>query len=216
MRNTRLKRLREVMLRAVGALSLLSLPGASAANDTQGTTYTTAVFAREVQVHTTAWWQSDGSVLPGPRGLLSAPSASGAVFSDYLARYRPRVESLEVTLLYQLTEVVSLYGGGWLLSALEPGSLTPRAAKFGLDFASPWLFLDHRLQPIGAAEVQSQKVSDWSADFSLRAGLRWNDLRAADRSLSLMLEGFVGNTKSTVPGAQQKMDYLGLGLHYGW
>ena len=216
MKNPRLQRLRGCVLRAVGALSLLSLPGASAADDTQGTAYTTAVFAREVQVYTTTWWKREDAVLQRPSGFLSSPSASGAVFSNHLLRFRPQVESLDVTLMYQMTEVVSLYGGGWLLSALEPGTLTPRAAKFGLDFASPWLFLDHRLQPIGAAEVQSQKASDWSADFSLRAGLRWNNLRAADRSLSLMLEGFVGNTKSTVPGAQQKMDYLGLGLHYGW
>jgi len=112
--------------------------------------------------------------------------------------------------------MVSLYGGGWLLSALEPNSLQPRAAKFGLDFASPWLFLDHSLQPVGASEVRSHKDYDWSTDFSLRAGLRWNTPRTPDRSLSLMLECFVGNTKSTVPGARQNIDYLGLGLHYGW
>jgi len=216
MRNTRPKRLRRVILKALGALSLLSLPGASAADDTPGATHTTAVFAREVQVHTTAWWKRDGSVLPGSNSLLSSPSARDEAFSDHLFRFRPQMESLDVTLLYQLTDVFSLYGGGWLLSALEPGSLKPRAAKFGLDFASPWLFLDHGLQPIGAAELRSHKDPDWSADLSLRAGLRWHNLRASDRSLSLMLEGFVGNTKSTVPGAQQKIDYFGLGLHYGW
>jgi hypothetical protein len=216
MMNTRPKRLRGIILRAVGVLSLLSLPGAGAAEDMHGAARTTAVFAREVQVHTTAWWKRDGSVLPGSSSLLSFPSTRDEAFSDHLFRFRPQVESLDVTLLYQLTDVFSLYGGGWLLSALEPGSLRPRAAKFGLDFASPWLFLDHGLQPIGAAELRSHKDSDWSADFSLRAGLRWHNLRASDRSLSLMLEGFVGNNKSTVPGARQKIDYFGLGLHYGW
>ena len=216
MKNKRPKGISVFVLSAVCATSLLSLTGASAADDTHGAAYTTAMFAREVHVSTTAWWERDGSLLPGSSGLLSSPSARDDVFYDHLSRFRPRVESLDVTLLYRLTDVFSLYGGGWLLSALEPGSFKPRAAKFGLDFASPWLFLDHSIQPIGAAEFQSHKDYDWSADFSFRAGLRWNDLRTPDRSLSLMLEGFVGNSKSTVPGAQQKIDYLGLGLHYRW
>ena len=103
-----------------------------------------------------------------------------------------------------------------MLSEEDPGSLKPWAAKFGLDFASPWLFGDRTLQPIGAAEFKSHKDYDWSTDFSLRAGLRWNGTRAPDRSLSLMLECFLGNSRSTNPVSQQKIDYLGLGLHYAW
>ena len=95
-------------------------------------------------------------------------------------------------------------------------SLKPRAAKFGLDFASPWLFLDRTIQPVGAAEFRSHKGYDLSANFCLRAGLRWNDARNPGRSLSLMLEGFVGDSRSTVPGSRQKIDYLGLGFHYAW
>ena len=109
MKNPRLQRLRGCVLRAVGALSLLSLPGASAADDTHGTAYTTAVFAREVQVYTTTWWKREGVVLQRHSGFLSSPSASGAVFSNHLLRFRPRVESLDVTLMYELTDVVSLY-----------------------------------------------------------------------------------------------------------
>ena len=216
MKNKLLRKLSVFILSAIGAISLLFLPGASAADDAQGAVFTTTVFAREVQVNTTAWWQRDGSLRLGSRGRLSSPSVMEEVFYDRLSRFRPQAESFDVTLLYRLTDMVSFYGGGWLLSALEPGSLKPRTAKFGLDFSSPWQFLDHSLQPIGTAEFRSHKDYDWSADFSLRAGLRWNDSRAPDRSLSLMLEGFVGNSKSTVPGARQKIDYLGLGLHYRW
>jgi hypothetical protein len=174
------------------------------------------MLAREVQVNTAVWWKRGGSLLPGPGGLLASSSSTGDLLYDHLSRFRPSTESLDVKLFYQLTDMVSLYGGGWLLSALEPGSLKPRAAKFGVDFASPWLFLDHSIQPVGAAEFQSHKDYDWSADFSLRAGVRWNDSRTPDHSLSLMLEGFVGNSRSAIPGAQQKIDYLGLGLHYWW
>jgi hypothetical protein len=216
MKNNLLRRLSVLVLSAVGAVCPLLLPGARAAEDAHGGAATTAVVAREVQVNTAVRWERDGSLLPGSSASPASPSPLTAVLSDRLARLHPRAESLDVTLLYRLTDMVSLYGGGWFLSALEPGSLTPRAAKFGLDFASPWLFLDRTIQPIGAAEFQSRKDHDWSTDFSLRAGLRWNEIRAPNRSLSLMLEGFVGNSQSTIPGSGQQIDYLGLGLHYAW
>ena len=216
MKNKLLRGLNVLLLSAISTVCLFPLPGARAADDVYSTGYTTAVFAREVQVNTAAWWQRGSSVLPGSSASPASPSPLNDVLYDRIARIHPRAESLDVTLLYRLTDMVSLYGGGWFLSALEPGSLKPRAAKFGLDFASPWLLLDHTIQPIGAAEFTSHKDYDWSTDFSLRAGLRWNETHAPDRSLSLMLEGFVGNSQSTVPGARQQVDYLGLGLHYTW
>jgi hypothetical protein len=216
MKNTLLKRLNVLVLSAASAVCPLSLPDASAADDAYGAAYTTAVFARETQVNTTARWERGDPLLPGSSGPPASPSSMTDLFYDRLSRLRPHAESLDVTLLYQLTDMVSLYGGGWFLSAAEPGSLKLRTAKFGLDFASPWLFLDRTIQPIGAAEFQSQKDYDWGADFSLRVGLRWNDVRAPDRSLSLMLECFLGNSQSVTPVSQQKIDYLGLGLHYAW
>jgi uncharacterized protein DUF1207 len=195
----------------------LPLPNTSAADDTYGTAYTTAVVAREVQMNTIVRWESGGSLLSGSSSPSAAHSSLNVLLYDHrLSHFHPRAESLDITLLYQLTEMFSLYGGGWFLSAAESGSLKPRAAKFGLDFASPWLFLDRTIQPVGATEFRSHKGYDWSADFSVRAGLRWNDTRAPDRSLSLMLEGFVGNSQSTVPGSRQKINYLGLGFHYAW
>ena len=216
MKNKLLRRLSVLLLSAISAVCPFPLPDARAADNAYRTGYTTAVFAHERQVHTAVRWERGGSVLPESSASPTSFSPLNEVLYDRLARTHPRAESQDVTLLYQLTDMVSLYGGGWFLSALDPGSPKPRAAKFGLDFASPWLLLDHTIQPIGAAEFQSHKDYDWSTDFSLRAGLRWNDTRTPDRSLSLMLEGFVGSSQSTVPGARQQVDYLGLGLHYVW
>ena len=205
-----------LLLSATSAVCPFPLTGTRAAEHAYSTEYTTGVLAREVEVNTAVRWERGGSfVLSGSASPVS-PSPVNAVLDDHLARLHPRMENLEVTLLYRLTDMVSLYGGGWFLSALEPGTLQPQAAKFGLDFASPWLLLEHTIQPIGAVELKSRKDYDWSTDFSLRAGVRWNDTRAPARSLSLMLEGFVGNSQSTVPGARQQIDYLGLGLHYAW
>jgi hypothetical protein len=186
MKNTLLGRLSVFVLSAAGAACLLSLSEASAAEDAYGTASTTAVVARGVQVHTTARWEKGGSVLPSSSGPPASQYLMTDLLSDRLSRLNPRAESMDVTLLYQLTDMVSLYGGGRLLSESDPGSLKSWAAKFGVDFASPWLFLDRTLQPIDAAEFKSHKDYDWSADFSLRAGLRWTDTRAPDRSLSLM------------------------------
>ena len=215
MKNKLLRRLSVLILSIT--VCPLPLPNASATDDAYGTSYTTAGFAREGQVNTIVRWENRGSLLPGSRSPPAAHSSLNALLYDHrLSRFHPRAESLDITLLYQLTEMFSLYGGGWFLSATESGSLKPRAAKFGLDFASPWLFLDRTIQPVGATEFRSHKGYDWSADFSVRAGLQWNDTHSPGRSLSLMLEGFVGDSRSTVPGSWQKIDYLGLGFHYAW
>src|SRR5262245_14217575 len=189
LKNTLLGRLSVLVLSAAGALCL-SLPSASRAEDTYNALYTTAVFAPGVQVSTTARWEQSSSILPGASGLPASPYLMTELLADRLSHIRPRAETLDVTLLYRLTDVVSLYGGGRLLSESASGSLNPRTAKFGVDFTSPWLFVDHTIQPIGVAEFKSRKDYDWSTDFTLRAGLRWNDTRAPDRSLSLMLECF--------------------------
>jgi hypothetical protein len=53
------KLLRRLSMRSLSVtVCSLPLPNASAADDAYGTAYTTAVFAREVQVNTAAWWQS--------------------------------------------------------------------------------------------------------------------------------------------------------------
>jgi hypothetical protein len=214
--HNRLRRLSVLLLSATSAVCPLPLPSARAAENAYRTGDTTAVFAREVEADIAARWERGGSFVLRASASPVSPSPVNEVLYDHLARIHPRMEGLDVTLLYRLTDMVALYGGGWFLSALESGVPKPRAAKFGLDFASPWLLLDQMIQPIGAVEFKSRKDYDWSTDFSLRAGFRWNDTRAPGRSLSLMLEGFVGNSQSTVPGARQQIDYLGLGLHYVW
>ena len=215
-RHNLLRILSVLLLGATSAVCPFPLSGARAAEHAYRTGDTTGVLAREVEVNTAARWERGGSFVLRASTSPVSPSPVNEVLSDQLAPIHPRAESLDVNLLYRLTDIVSLYGGGWFLSALEPGTLQPQAAKFGLDFASPWLLLEHTIQPIGAVELKSRKDYDWSTDFSLRAGCRWNDTRAPDHSLSLMLEGFVGNSQSTVPGSRQQVDYLGLGLHYAW
>ena len=143
MQNKLLRRLSVLILSIT--VCPLSLPNAKAADNAYSTASTTAVFAREVQVNTAAWWERGGSLLPGSSASPASLSPLNEVRYDRFSRIRPRAESLDVTLLYRLTDVVSLYGGGWFLSAAEPGSLKPRAAKFGLDFASPWLFARRRI-----------------------------------------------------------------------
>jgi hypothetical protein len=216
MKNNLLKRLSVLVLSAAGALAPLFLPGARAAEEAYAAASTTTVFARGVQVITIAHWEKGGFVRPWSSGPPASPSLMTELLSDRLSRMNPLAESLDVTLLYGLTDIFSLYGGGRFLSDSEPGSLKPWAAKFGVDFASPWLFGDRTILPIAAAEFKSHKDYDWSTDFTLRAGLRWNDTRAPDRSLSLMLECFLGNSWDTTPVSQQKINYLGLGLHYSW
>jgi hypothetical protein len=121
-------------------------------------------------------------------------------------------EGVDARLSYEFGDVWRVYGGGGYLFHREPSSLAPWAVQYGVEFRSPWPGPDARWRPIAAADIQNREENDWHADFSLRAGLQFDGVLAA-RNLQLLLEYFRGHS----PNGQfyrQKVDYLGLGLHF--
>jgi hypothetical protein len=121
-------------------------------------------------------------------------------------------EGLDTRLSYELGDIWRVYGGGGYLFHREPSSLKPWALQYGVEFRSPWPAPEARWRPIAAADIQNREENDWHADFSLRAGIQLDGVLAT-RNLQLLLEYFRGHS----PNGQfyrQKVDYLGLGLHF--
>jgi hypothetical protein len=187
--------------------------GANAAAPTAFASSSTIVAGEQGQVSAKAQWFT-GGLAQWP--LDWSPTAVPAeLVQARLFRVYPRAETFDVTLSYQLMDMFLLTSGGRWLFDHEQSRVVSKMARFGIDFESPWPFLGRSLQPISTAEFRIGEDYKWSTDLSIRAGLRWNGFEDTDRSLSLMLECFQGESR-TKQGYRQKMDYIGLAVHYGF
>jgi uncharacterized protein DUF1207 len=132
-------------------------------------------------------------------------------------RVRNRVnlgyESIDLRLSYDLFgDALRLYGGGGYLFDQEPASLRPWSLQWGVEFRSPWPGPESPWRPIAAVDMQNREENDWHVDVSARAGVQFEGVLAS-RKLQLLLEYFRGHS----PNGQfykQKLDYLGLGVHF--
>ena len=206
-----------VALLSIAVVLVISVPSftpcADAVQPSSVASYTTTVTGDQGQVRTQARWFTDPSS-SWPLELASATSTLDLLHQQIFRVY-PSVESFDVLLSYRLTDMFLLTSSGRLLFNQHQFRLTSKVARFGVDFESPWPFLDRSLQPISTAELLLRGDHTWSTDFSIRAGLRWDRSREMPNSLSLMLECFQGESRSK-QGYQQKIDYIGLAFHYGF
>jgi hypothetical protein len=107
---------------------------------------------------------------------------------------------------------VRLYAGGSYLFHRDPTSLKPWAAQAGAELRSPWTLGGTRIRPIAGADVQMREENGWHADLSVRAGLQFDGVLLS-RNMQLLLEYFHGHS----PNGQfykQRIDYLGVGVHF--
>lgn len=132
-------------------------------------------------------------------------------------RVRNRVnlsyESVDLRLSYEFfRDAFRVYGGGGFLFDQEPASLKPWSLQWGAEFRSPWPGPDSVWRPIAAIDMQNREENDWHVDISARAGVQFEGVLVS-RNLQLLLEYFRGHS----PNGQfykQKLDYLGLGMHF--
>ncbi len=104
------------------------------------------------------------------------------------------------------------YGGGYLFDR-DPSNLKPFWTEGGLESRSPWPGPDHPLQPIAALDVKNFQENAWHAEYSLRAGLQFNNVRVLGRNLPLLVHYFNGNS----PNGQfyrPRIKYIGLGARF--
>jgi hypothetical protein len=86
--------------------------------------------------------------------------------------------------------------------------------QWGVELRSPWPGPGARFRPIAAVDVQNREANGWDSDVSVRTGIELQGWLAG-RNLQLLLEYFRGHS----PNGQfykDKIDYLGLGLHFNF
>jgi hypothetical protein len=122
-------------------------------------------------------------------------------------------EGVDLKLSYDfLGDVLRVYGGGGYLFNRDPSDLKPGMVQWGLEFKSPWPAGAATVRPIAAVDVQNREQNGWASDVSARAGVELRGLWSG-RDLQVLMEYFRGSS----PNGQfylQKIDYIGLGMHF--
>lgn len=122
-------------------------------------------------------------------------------------------EGVDLKLSYELPYGIRIYGGGGGIFHKEPSTIKPWSAQYGIEFRSPWRLDNVPLRPILAVDVKNHQQNNWNADISARAGIQFENIQTFNRKLQLLAEYFNGNSP-TGQFFKEKVEYIGLGLHY--
>lgn len=151
-------------------------------------------------------------------GLLRVFHQSSHLGDEFLLgnrvnRVNLSFEGVDLKLSYEFFgDVLRVYGGGGYLFQRDPTTLKPGSLQWGLEFKSPWPGATAKIRPIAAVDVQNREENGWESDLSARAGVEFKGLWSG-RDLQVLLEYFRGHS----PNGQfyrDKIDYLGLGVHF--
>ena len=160
-----------------------------------------------------------GAFQKGPVELLARVYHQSSHLGDeFLLRTKTNrinlsYEAVDLKLSYHLFErQIRLYAGGGYLFDQDPSNLKPWSAQTGIEWKHRLGFMPH-VTTVVATDVQLHEENNWSANYSVRAGLQFDRARILGRRLLLMLEWFSGNS----PNGQfykNKIDYIGLDAHF--
>lgn len=123
-------------------------------------------------------------------------------------------EAVDLLLSFELPRGLRLYGGGGYLIDTDPKGLEPGIGQYGMEWRAPFtLGGNSGVRPVFAADVQHREENDWDADYSVRAGVQFEDPGRFSQRLALMLEYYEGRS----PNGQfytERIEFFGLGLHF--
>ncbi len=122
-------------------------------------------------------------------------------------------EGVDAKLSYDLPLGLRIYGGGGGMFDRDPSTLKPWMAQYGAEFRSPWRLDFAALRPVAAADIKNFQENNWNTDLSARAGVEFENLQVLGRKLQILAEYFNGYTPSG-QFYKNKIEYLGVGLHY--
>ena len=120
-------------------------------------------------------------------------------------------EAIDLLLSYDIGKAWRAYGGGGYLFHREPASLDPWATQAGIEFESEYE-IARGLTPVAAFDLQMREESDWSPDYSARAGLQLRNPRFLAERLEFTAEYYNGRN----PNGQfytRDLEYFGFGVH---
>lgn len=131
---------------------------------------------------------------------------------DRVERINLSYEQVEGKLSYTFFDALRLYGGGGYLFDQDPSDLDPWRVQYGVEFTSPWRFINGGMTPIFASDFQNDDENNWSTNLSLRGGIQFENWKLGQRRLQLLIEYFHGHS----PNGQfyiRKIETIGLGAH---
>lgn len=124
-------------------------------------------------------------------------------------------EGLDAKLSYDWQFGVRAYGGGGYLVDVDPSNLGRGFGQAGMEFRSPWSLWRGRLRPIAGVDLEFREENRWHTDFSLRAGLQFENVSVLSRNLQLLLEYYNGRSFDG-QFFKQPVEYLGVGAHFNF
>ena len=122
-------------------------------------------------------------------------------------------EGIDLKLSYELPYGIRVYGGGGGIFHKEPSTIKPWSVQYGMEFRSPWRIESAAMRPIMAVDVKNHEQNNWNADVSARAGVQFDNFQTFNRKFQVLAEYFNGNSP-TGQFFKEKVEYIGLGLHY--
>jgi hypothetical protein len=124
-------------------------------------------------------------------------------------------EGLDAKLSYDLPLGLRAYAGGGYLIDVDPANLGRGLAQAGAEFKSPWVLWQGRLRPIAGIDLQSREENNWHTDFSLRAGLQFENVSVLSRNMQILVEYFNGRSFEG-QFFRESDEYLGIGAHFNF
>ena len=124
-------------------------------------------------------------------------------------------EGLDAKLSYDLPLGLRAYAGGGYLIDVDPANLGRGLAQAGAEFKSPWILWQGRLRPIAGIDLQSREENNWHTDFSLRAGLQFENVSLLSRNMQILVEYFNGRSFEG-QFFRESDEYLGIGAHFNF
>jgi len=133
---------------------------------------------------------------------------------DGSQRVNVSYEAVDLIASYELPKGFRVYGGAGYLFDQEPANIDPWYLQYGIEWRSPWTFGGRGgIRPVIAGDVQNREQNDWDFDYSIRAGLQFEDPGRFSQRMMLMLEFYDGNS----PNGQfytDRIQFYGVGLHF--
>ena len=130
-----------------------------------------------------------------------------------LERVNLSYEGIDLKLSYELPYGIRVYGGGGGIFHKEPSTIKPWSVQYGMEFRSPWRIESAAMRPIMAVDIKNHEQNNWNADVSARAGVQFDNFQTFNRKFQVLAEYFNGNSP-TGQFFKEKVEYIGLGLHY--
>jgi hypothetical protein len=121
-------------------------------------------------------------------------------------------EAVDLRLSLKPIDWLRFYAGGGAIIRSEP-DLAAGMAQAGIEITSPKPIYRDLLYPVVALDVQSFEETDWTVNYSARAGVEFRSAWLASRRLQVLLEYFNGNS----PNGQffeRDIEYFGPGVHF--